>query len=65
MNTGNFYNLFIFNKIYFITRKSLTQVKIQELTGYSRGTTSQELKQLISMGLIEKSSVSPTGEITY
>lgn len=52
-------------KIYFITRKSLTQEKLQELTGFSRGTISQELKQLISMELIEKTIVSTTGEITY
>ena len=66
------YNLFIGQKttlttikIYFITRKSLTQEKLQELTGFSRGTISQELKELISMGLIEKTSVSTSGEITY
>jgi len=52
-------------KIYFITRKCLTQEKLQELTGFSRGTISQELKKLISMKLIEKTSVSNTGEITY
>ena len=52
-------------KIYFITRKSLTQEKLQELTGFSRGTISQELRKLISMGLIEKTSISNTGEITY
>ena len=52
-------------KIYFITRQSLTQEKLQELTGFSRGTISQELKKLISMDLIEKTSVSNTGEITY
>ncbi len=52
-------------KIYFITRKSLTQEKLQELTGFSRGTISQELKKLISLDLIEKTSVSNTGEITY
>jgi len=52
-------------KIYFITRKSLTQEKLQELTGFSRGTISQELKKLISMALIEKTNVSNTGEITY
>jgi len=52
-------------KIYFITRKTLTQEKLQELTGFSRGTISQELKKLISMDLIEKTSVSNTGEITY
>ena len=52
-------------KIYFITRKSLTQEKLHELTGFSRGTISQELKKLISMELIEKTSVSTSGEITY
>ena len=52
-------------KIYFITRKTLTQEKLQELTGFSRGTISQELKKLISMNLLEKTSVSTTGEITY
>ena len=66
------YSLFIGQKttfttirIYFITRKSLTQEKLQELTGFSRGTISQELKELISMDLIEKTSVSASGEITY
>ena len=52
-------------KIYFITRKSLTQEKLHELTGFSRGTISQELKKLISMDLIEKTKVSVSGEITY
>ena len=56
---------FITIKIYFITRKYLTQEKLHELTGFSRGTISQELKKLISMDLIEKTSVSTTGEITY
>lgn len=52
-------------KIYFITRKSLTQEKLQELTGFSQGTISQELKNLLSTDIIEKSNVSSTGEITY
>ena len=56
---------FVTIKIYFITRKSLTQEKLQELTGFSRGTISQEIKKLISMDLIEKTGVSNTGEITY
>ena len=56
---------FITIKIYFITRGSLTQEKLQELTGFSRGTISQEIKKLISMDLIEKTGVSNTGEITY
>ncbi len=56
---------FITIKTYFITRKSLTQEKLQELTGFSRGTISQEIKKLISLDLIEKTGVSTTGEITY
>ena len=52
-------------KIYFIIRKSLTQEKLQELTGFSRGTISQELNELISMDLIKKTNISTTGEITY
>jgi len=56
---------FITIKIYFITRKSLTQEKLLELTGFSRGTISQEIRKLISMDLIEKTGVSNTGEITY
>ena len=56
---------FITIKIYFITRGSLTQEKLKELTGFSRGTISQEIKKLISMDLIKKTGVSNTGEITY
>ncbi len=56
---------FITIKIYFITRKSLTQEKMRELTGFSRGTISQEIRKLISLDLIEKTGVSNTGEITY
>jgi len=56
---------FITIKIYFITRKSLTQEKLRELTGFSRGTISQEIRKLISLDLIEKTGVSNTGEITY
>jgi len=52
-------------KIYFITRRDITQEKLQKLTGFSRGTISQELKKLVEMGVIEKTNVSSTGEITY
>lgn len=52
-------------KIYFITRKFLTQEKLHKLTGFSRGTISQQLKELIFLDLIEKTSVSASGEITY
>jgi len=38
---------------YFITRKNLTQVELQRLTGYSAGKISQELNNFIDLGLIE------------
>ena len=50
---------------YFITRRSLTQEKIHQLTGFSRGIISQELKKLVDMNLIEKTNISSKGEITY
>ncbi|MBY8985540.1 MAG: hypothetical protein KGD65_10750 [Candidatus Lokiarchaeota archaeon] len=50
---------------YFITRKNLTQETIHQLTGFSRGIISQELKKLIEMGFIEKIKISSKGEITY
>jgi len=52
-------------KSYFITRRDLTQDMLIKLTGLSRGTISQELKGLLDMGVIERSKVSNTGEITY
>jgi predicted transcriptional regulator len=52
-------------KAYFITRKILSQKKLKELTGFSSGTISQELKGLINKGIIEKTKISSTGEITY
>lgn len=50
---------------YFITRKNLTQKKIQKITNLSPGKISQVLKILMKWGLIEKSDVSSTGEYTY
>ncbi len=50
---------------YFITRKYLTQRTLRKLTGFSAGMISQELKDLLNKGLIEKKSVSDTGQITY
>lgn len=50
---------------YFITRKNLTQKKIQKITNLSPGKISQVLKTLMKWGLIEKSDVSSTGEYTY
>jgi len=55
----------IMNSRYFLTRKHLTQEMIKNLTGLSRGTISQELNRLVKEGIIHKSDVSSTGEITY
>ena len=52
-------------KVYFLTRRDLTQEMIKKLTGLSRGTISQELKKLIDAKVIRKNKVSSTGEITY
>lgn len=51
---------------YFITRKSLTQEEIYNLTGISRGKISQELNKLIQNGFIEaKPRSSVTKPIIY
>ena len=57
----------IFIKIfgYFITRKYLTQRKLQRITGLSAGKISQEVNTLLENGLIEKADVSDKGKITY
>ncbi|MFX0023546.1 MAG: hypothetical protein ACFE9S_14565 [Candidatus Hermodarchaeota archaeon] len=49
----------------FFTRKHLTQKEIQKLTQLSTGKISQVLKTLRKWRLIEKTSVSSTGEFTY
>ena len=50
---------------YFITRKYLTQKKLQKITGLSAGKISEEVNLLLKNGLIEKSDISPKGKITY
>jgi DNA-binding transcriptional regulator GbsR (MarR family) len=50
---------------YFITRKYLTQKKLQRVTGLSAGKISEEVNMLLEDGLIEKSDISPKGKITY
>jgi len=52
-------------RAYFYTRKDLTQRELQKLTQLSTGKISQVLKTLRKWGLIEKTSVSSTGEYTY
>ncbi|MFW9900129.1 MAG: hypothetical protein ACFFDY_02435 [Candidatus Thorarchaeota archaeon] len=49
----------------FYTRKDLTQRELQKLTQLSSGKISQVLKTLRKWGLIEKTSISSTGEYTY
>ena len=49
----------------FFTRKNLTQRELQRLTKLSTGKISQVLKTLRRWKLIERSSVSNTGEYTY
>jgi len=52
-------------KAYFITRETLTQKDLREITGYSSGAISQELQKLLERGLIEITNVSTTGKKTY
>ncbi|MFX1436758.1 MAG: hypothetical protein ACFFAA_06035 [Promethearchaeota archaeon] len=50
---------------YFITRKYLTQKRLQRITGLSAGKISEEVNSLLENGLIEKVHVSEKGKITY
>ncbi|MFW9895513.1 MAG: hypothetical protein ACFFD7_06895 [Candidatus Thorarchaeota archaeon] len=50
---------------YFITRKFLTQSKLQRITGLSTGKISEEVNLLLESGLIEKADISEKGKITY
>ncbi|MFX1568254.1 MAG: MarR family transcriptional regulator [Promethearchaeota archaeon] len=50
---------------YFITRKYLTQTRLQRITGLSAGKISEDVNLLLEDGLIEKSEISPKGKITY
>ncbi len=49
----------------FITRKYLTQKTIQKITGLSAGKVSEEVNNLVDMGLINKKEVSKKGKIIY
>jgi DNA-binding transcriptional regulator GbsR (MarR family) len=51
-------------KAYFMTRENLTQEELKELSGFSSGAISQELKKLLKRGLIEISNISNTGKMT-
>jgi DNA-binding transcriptional regulator GbsR (MarR family) len=57
----------LFNKIlsFFITRKSLTQNDLKELTGLSAGTISQEINKMLENEIIEVMKISESGQITY
>lgn len=52
-------------RAFFFTRKNLTQKELQMLTHLSTGKISQVLKILRKWRIIEKTSVSSTGEYTY
>jgi DNA-binding transcriptional regulator GbsR (MarR family) len=58
-------NAFSTIKSYFITRKYLTQGLLERLTDFSRGTISQEINTMLTLGIIEKHRTSSTGEIIY
>ncbi|NHI94231.1 MAG: MarR family transcriptional regulator [Candidatus Lokiarchaeota archaeon] len=42
---------------YLYTRKELTQRQLQDLTGYSAGTISQTLNQLLVLGILSKHNI--------
>jgi len=50
---------------FFITRKSLTQKDLKELTGLSAGTISQEINKMHENEIIEITETSKSGQITY
>jgi DNA-binding transcriptional regulator GbsR (MarR family) len=49
----------------FITRQYLTQKTIKEATGFSIGKVSEEVNNLLDMGMIEVAHTSKYGKITY
>ncbi|MFX1275848.1 MAG: hypothetical protein ACFFBP_05315 [Promethearchaeota archaeon] len=57
--------LFIRILMLFITRKHLTQKTIQDITGMSAGKISEEVNNLLEMGLIEIVDKSKKGKLTY
>ncbi|MFX0041315.1 MAG: MarR family transcriptional regulator [Candidatus Hodarchaeota archaeon] len=50
---------------FFITRKSLTQNDLKELTGLSAGTISQEIQKMLENKIIEITETSESGQINY
>jgi DNA-binding transcriptional regulator GbsR (MarR family) len=50
---------------YFMTRKYLSQSRIQRITGLSAGKVSEEVNLLLKNNLIKKVRVSDKGKITY
>ena len=57
--------LFIKILSFFITRKNLTQNDLQELTGLSAGTISQEINKMLENEILEVMKISESGQITY
>lgn len=57
--------IFSMIKSYFITRKYLDQASIRKITGLSAGKVSQELQNLIEMGLIEENKLDNSRKIIY
>lgn len=49
----------------FITRQYLTQKQIKQATGFSIGKVSEEVNNLLEMGMIEVANTSKYGKITY
>jgi DNA-binding transcriptional regulator GbsR (MarR family) len=49
----------------FITRRDLTQKRIKQITNLSTGKISEEINQMLRMGLIRKKEITPKGKITY
>jgi DNA-binding transcriptional regulator GbsR (MarR family) len=57
--------IFSMIKSYFITRKYLDQASIRKITGLSAGKVSQELQNLIKMGMIEENKLNNSRKIIY
>ncbi len=57
--------IFSMIKSYFVTRKYLDQASLRKITGLSAGKVSQELHNLIEMGLIEENKIENSRKIIY
>lgn len=57
--------IFSMIKSYFITRKYLDQASLRKITGLSAGKVSQELQNLIEMGLVEENKLDNSRKIIY